>query len=176
MPPSHRPLLSPPLPRLEAEREERLAAEAAEEKKREEEEKKEKHKEEWLQARLEWNKEVLNKQRTKRRHLVRGQTLVMKNKFNARWIVKRAELVAAARKEVLDDGTAVGLRGEGLFCVLARSCCPLRAGCSNPRTAPHHTSPFFYHTPCVRCVQAQSYLDNPRNMFEIRRNIKVPFT
>ena len=41
----------------------------------------------------------------------------MKNKFNARWIIRRAELVAAAKKEV------------------------------------------------------QSYLDDPRNTFEIRRNI-----
>ena len=132
--------LSPPS-RLEAEREERLAGEAAGEKTREEEEKKEKHKQEWLQARLEWNQEILNKQRMKRRHRIREQTLVMKNKFNARWIVKRAELVAAARKEVPDNGASVGLRP---FFVLAR-CSEQHAA----TTTPHHTTPHsFYHAPC----------------------------
>ena len=165
MPPSHRPLLSPPLPRLEAEREERLAAEAADEKKREEEEKKEKHKEEWLQARLEWNKEVLNKQRMKRRHRIREQTLVMKNKFNARWIVKRAELVAAARKEVPDDdGTAVGLRGEGLFC----SCSLLRAACSNHHTTTHHTTP-HRTTPHL----AHPFSTTPRVFVALRAGAKL---
>ena len=61
--------------------------------------------------------QIHQKQRVKRRHRIREQTLTMKNKFNARWIIRRAELVAAAKKE------------------------------------------------------AQSYLDDPRNTFEIRRNI-----
>ena len=53
----------------------------------------------WMDARIEWNKEIHQKQRVKRRHRIREQTLTMKNKFNARWIIRRAELVAAAKKE-----------------------------------------------------------------------------
>lgn len=61
---------------------------------------KEVQKQAWLAARLEWNKEILHKQRLKRRHRIREETLAMKNKFNARWIVRRAELVGLAKKEV----------------------------------------------------------------------------
>jgi hypothetical protein len=45
---------------------------------------KEVQKEAWLAARAEWNKEVLQKQRLKRRHRIGEQTLGMKNQFNAR--------------------------------------------------------------------------------------------